>query len=156
MKTRVCTILIHTYMLVSSLALVFPIPIHDTAPVLYNVGASSWLISIGLAGSGTVAAPIGAVLVLWGCAFPVLLLIFYIMAHKERYIPFCLLVFMDSLIVLFWYLCCLLESNKYALQWAGPDASVSVLFSSVLVVILWGNGTRRPRKTRKTGDGTAS
>lgn len=146
MTIRVHRILIHTYMLVSSLALILLIPMHNMAPALYTVGASSWLISIGLTSGGALAAPVGAVLWLWGCVFPVLLVIFYIMALKERYIPFCLLASVDSLIVLFWCFCCLIDNNKYALQWAGPDAIVSILFSVVLMISLWG--------TKKTRDGS--
>lgn len=149
MKVRVLRILIHSYMLVSSLALILLIPMHDVAPTLCAVGASSWLISIGLASGRALAAPVGAVLWLWGCAFPVLLVILYIMALKERYVPFCLLACVDSLIVWFWCFCCLIDNNKYALQWAGPDAIISTLISIVLIISLWnasrtGDGLREP------------
>ena len=136
LKTIVRRILIHAYMLVSSLALILLIPMHDTLPALCTAGASSWFIAIGLTSGGAIAAPTGAVLWLWGCIFPILLVIFYIMAIKERYIPFSLLVSVDSLIVLFWYFSCLIDNNKYALQWAEPDAIVSILVSVVLWVLL--------------------
>jgi len=137
MSAKVCRILIHTYMLMSVLVLVLLIPLRDAMPALYTMGANSWLISIALASGGTLVAPIGVMLVLWGCAFPILLILFYILACKGKFIPFCTLACADSLIVICWLIYCLYENNKYALQWAVPDAIVSTLFSVALVASLW-------------------
>ena len=129
--------LIHTYMLSSILGILCIIPLEKAGLASYNFGASSWFVALGLASGGAVSEPLGVFLSVWVILLPILLVIFYIMALKDTYIPFFILACIDTAIVLFWYIGCMLNANTYAIESAQKNAIVCVLFTAVFAVSVY-------------------
>jgi len=98
-----------------------------------TLGASSWLLAIGISSADTVNWYISAFLLLWGISFPILLLVFYVMACRKTQMPFVIIVTIDAIIVLLWAINCLATDDIYAFEWAGPDAVASILYSAILI-----------------------
>lgn len=145
-RIRLHDILIHIYMIASVLAVVLIIPARDTSNILFALGAKSWFTCLVLGGAGAFNQYIGVLAFLWVVAFPFLFLIFYIMACKKIYNPFCIITTMDTIIALLWFVRCLTIGDAYALEAATLDAVVSFLYCAVLIICL---------SIRGTGDGFA-
>ena len=129
--------LIHTYMFSAILGIFCFIPLEKADLASYNVGASSWLVALGLASGGAVSKPLGIFLSVWVILLPILLVIFYIMALKDIDIPFFILTCIDTTIVLFWYIGCMLNANTYTIESAQINAIVSIIFTVIFAVSLY-------------------
>jgi len=131
-------ILIHTYMGATVLALLLTFIDQDASRMLYAVGAHSCVIALGVGGAENTNMIVGPLLYLWFTAFPVLLIVFYIMVcKKDLYTPFCIITIIDSFISLSWFIYCALNNtvwHKYAAEYARPDGIVSILYSTVLII----------------------
>lgn len=92
--------LIHAYMLSSILATLCLIPYTEAAGWLYLLGGSSSLYGFAYI-IGDWASPIfGMFAFCWMILFPIVLVIFYILARKEIYLPFFILTTLDAAFVL--------------------------------------------------------
>ena len=136
-KFLVLDVLVDIYMISSVLA-IFSISNQSFSEMLFALGAKSWFICLAL-GSGAVFNQYTGILAfLWVVSFPVLLIAFYIMSmsQKKRYAPFCIITSVDTIIVLSWLCYCLITGNTYALNSAILDATVSLLYSAILIISL--------------------
>jgi len=134
-------LLIDLYVLVSLL-----IPITATNfPLLYYLGSGSWLFTMLLFNGGWLTGIIGIMASVWVLSFPILLIVFYFMARKEKYIPFCVIVSMDAVVSVL-ILIHSLTQNTHALEITRPDAIVSVLYAAALIISVY----------CRTGDGSLS
>ena len=149
-RVRISGILIHVYMIVTVLALLTMIPDSEFSELLYTLGASSWWVALGLTSGGAVEQFAGVTLVLWYVFSPILWVVFYVLACKKKYIPFFVLVVLDSAVVLFWYFnCCTI--GDVSLARAGLDAGVSILYTLLLGISMLVD--RRHVASRVQGDG---
>jgi len=128
--------LIHIYMFASILATFTIFIDQEVSSSFYTIGARSWLIAIGLASAETTPAILTMFLVLWFFAFPILLVVFYILACKEIYIPFCIVTSIDTLISILCYVQNRIIGYAYGAESAIPDAIISTLFSVALITTL--------------------
>ena len=94
---------------------------------------------LGLASGGAVSKPLGIFLSVWVILLPILLVIFYIMALKDIDIPFFILTCIDTTIVLFWYIGCMLNANTYTISTCLPlqqipthSVNITIIHSSFI------------------------
>ena len=123
---------IHIYMAVTVIAsvLIFMTPL--TTFILYAFGAGSGMYAFMLFTVATAPIWLGILLFFWMCAFPIALVISYILSWKRKYGLFYILLFLDTVVVMAnsTYLACL--NDKYGFLTLLPD-----LIGSVGVLVLF-------------------
>ena len=123
---------IHIYMAVTVIAsvLIFMTPL--TTFILYAFGAGSGMYAFMLFTAATAPAWLGILLFIWMCAFPIALVISYILSWKRKYGLFYILLFLDTVVVMATstYLACL--NDKYGFLTLLPD-----LIGSIGVLVLF-------------------
>ena len=128
---------VHGIMLSTILATVMLIIHPNIAMALFTIGATSGWIAFGFAAAETTPYILGLVAFVWCFAFPILLLITYVLAQKKKYIPFCVIVVCDSLFVMAWSIYSMITGNYYGVQSFILDIVVSLVLAMVLVRITY-------------------
>lgn len=125
--------LIHAYMLASIVATLFFIPYPDMSMWCYTLGGSSSLYAIAYILGVLSSAVLGILAFLWMILFPILMLIFYILAMKEIYLPFYIITTIDTVFILVTSLALSINVGSPLIEsfffW---DAIISTAFSVVL------------------------
>lgn len=124
-------LLVHVYMFVSALSLVF---LTQRDP-LFLVGGS-WLAPFGIILADKAPIPLALLALLWCMSFGVLLVISYILAWKERYLFFGIVTTIDTVMTLGVLLVVLINHNEHALSGAVWDGVVSSLYSALLITVM--------------------
>ena len=151
-KSIFLNILIDVYMIASVLVLFF-FSKEEAYDFLLALGAKSWFICLALSGSDVLNLYLSLFAFIWVLLFPVLVVVFYIMSNKKRYVPMCVLITADSMISLIWFFSCLVKHNELALGAATLDAIVSTVYTAILLICLFlvrGDGSLVPIR----GDGS--
>ena len=136
-KIGLTKFLIHVYVWASAFALL-TFANQDVSRPLFAIGANSWLIALGVGSDDNTSKLVSALLFHWWIVFPILLIIFYIVAcKKDLYIPFCVIATIDSIISLSWFIYCATNHtswHKYAMETMQLDAIISIIYSMALVI----------------------
>ncbi len=132
-KPILYNILVDIY-LISSVFVLFFFSNEDAYELLFALGAKSWFLCLGLISAGVLNQYVGIIAVLWIFLFPLLFVVFYILSCKNRSVPLCVLITMDTLLSVLWLFFCLLNDNQYALDSAILDATFSAIYTLVLVI----------------------
>ena len=151
-RIRLVPIFVHIYMFITVISALFLF--QDINGFLLDLGASSWVIGIVAGGAETANGFVYGLLFFWGISFPVLLIVFYIMACKKRYVPFVVITTIDSVVVLLWAVYSFATKNTYFLESCITDAIVSTLFTAILIICLSIEGQRDKRGQVGQGDGS--
>ena len=122
-------ILVDIYMAATVLAQIAIFGDLKASQRLSAVGANSWFLSIALF--------LGWFSIFWFFAFPVLLIVFYILAWKEKYVPFCVVISIDALISFGWFASSLVQWDTYRMEAVSADGIVSVVFVALLIFSIW-------------------
>ena len=156
---KIISVLIRIYMYTTIINILLMFQSIDD-PVL-KLGASSCLLALFLSSSGSVSSFIGVLLWLWSILFPILLLVFYIMAQKRIFIPFTVISTADTVVLLVWGMYCWLMGDTHFTEIWLVDTVVSILFSVTLIAIVCSERCQRLRaiahghSTRGQEDGSA-
>lgn len=128
--------LIHAYMLASIVATLFVIPLPDMAGWCYALGGSSSLYAFAYILGDIPSALVGILSFGWMFLFPVLMVIFYLLAKKEIYLPFYIVTAIDMVVVLVSYFALVkIEQVPFGIPLLG-DAIVSTVFCVLLGGVL--------------------
>ncbi len=123
---------IHIYMAATILAsvLIFMTPL--TTFILYAFGAGSGMYAFMLFTAATAPTWLGILLFFWMCAFPIALIISYILSWTRKYGLFYILLLLDTVVVMATstYLACL--NDTYGFLTLLPD-----LIGSIGVLVLF-------------------
>jgi len=127
----------HGIMLCTILATIMLVIHPRIAMTLFTIGATSGWVAFGFATAEATPYILGLVAFVWCFAFPILLLIAYILAIKKKYIPFCMAVTCDSLFVIAWVIYSTITGNFFGVQSFLIDVVVSLMISIILVRITY-------------------
>lgn len=124
----------HTYLFCSIIASILIFASVDAAVFFYSLGASSGYVAFGVATAESISlwAPVGVTAMIWALLFPITLLTVYILSlrkHDKYDKLICILVVVDTLIVVTWVLYAYISGNEYGGKTFLADAIVSVFYT---------------------------
>lgn len=129
-------ILIHLYVLLSIIGVLFLFFDQNFAWSFLAVGASSELIAFGIAIDFTIGTFVGGFAGIWCVGFPLALIITYILSFKKSKTPFCIVVIMDTLVVWGKTLYMLFTADYYSFKLFLPDLIISSLFAILMIICI--------------------
>lgn len=132
--TRQYLFLLHGIMLFTILATVMMFVYPKIVYPLYTIGASSGLIAFGVGSALTTPYFMGLAAFIWFILFSVILIISYILGIRKRYVPFCVVITLDLLVVILWMVYARTTGNLYGFQQFIPDLIVSFV---LWVLLIW-------------------
>jgi hypothetical protein len=104
---------------------------------LSAVGANSGFLSFALFLGEEPPLLLAWFSIFWVFVFPVLLIVFYILAWKEKYVPFCVVISIDALISFGWFASSLVQWDTYRMEAFSADGIISVVFAALLIFSIW-------------------
>ena len=131
--TKQYKFLLHGIMIFTAVATLMLFFAPKISMPLYTIGASSGYIAFGVVTAETTQYGIGLAAFAWVLLFPIVLLISYVLALKKHYVPFCVVMILDLLIVILWLIYALITDNIYGFKRFIPDFFVSLAFAIFLI-----------------------
>lgn len=138
----------HIYMFSTALAAVCAFLFSSGGMFFFNlIGASSGFVVWGMLLSER-QLPVLSVLIilLWAFVMPICLIISYIFAIKKHFIPLCIFLAIDSVILVSYVIYSFIIDNTYGGYYFLLDAILSVIFAATMFFLQF-------KDRRKTGDG---
>ena len=132
MKPPIHRWLIHLYLIATVTGIVLGVPLMESMPAWLAIGgAELWWLALAYLAGETLPLAAGVICLLTIVVFPVLLVIFYILALKKKYLPFWILSCLETLVVL--GMC---AGNVMQPELGIPSSVISLLMAIALTVCL--------------------
>ena len=126
-------LIICLYFVASVIAVLLVVPLRNVGHMLFALGGSSGFIAFGAFCSSSVDVCWSVLALIWMIGFPTALVVSFIVALKKSYIPFCVTVVLDVIVVYIWVIHLLVSKNIYSLGIFAPDAIVSTIYVILLI-----------------------
>lgn len=150
MQRKTLKWLVHIYMACSIIGILLLflsvgsewLPTPKSGMAFLTIGASSGYIALGTFGAVETSTLWCVMSGIWCALLPAFLIVSYIFAIRNVYIPFTIVAILDALITVAFLLFSWAIQNRYGVESFLPDAIISVVYTCILVIFAYGKPKR--------------